>query len=88
FLYIVVFWMSKRKWKPYQFELVTVLLGSLSIAKGLWSGGDGYGMILPLAVFIGFHIDGRRSLAYATFFCATTTLLLYFDELLKITHVI
>ncbi|MGG4495732.1 histidine kinase [Brevibacillus reuszeri] len=88
FLYIVVFWMSKRKWKPYQFELVTVFLGSLSIAKGIWSGGDGYGMIIPLAVFIGFHIDGRRSLAYATFFCAITTLLLYFDEKLKVTHII
>lgn len=88
FFYLVVFWISKRNWKPFQFELVAIFLGFASLLKGLWAGSDGFGMMLPLAVFIGFHIEGRRSLAYATFFCTITTLFLYLDEVLKLPHII
>ncbi|MGG1661200.1 sensor histidine kinase [Brevibacillus sp. NRS-1366] len=88
FFYIVVFWMSKRNWKPIQFELVTIFLGAVALLKGLWAGNDGFGLMLPLAVFIGFHIEGRRALAYATFFCTATTLFLYLDQTIKFTHII
>ncbi|TGU98187.1 histidine kinase, partial [Mesorhizobium sp. M00.F.Ca.ET.186.01.1.1] len=88
FCYIVVFWISKRNWKPYQFELVTIMLGIMSLLKGIVAGGESFGLMLPLAVFIGFYIEGRRALAYATFFGACTTLFLYFDGILKIPHII
>ncbi|ATF13910.1 sensor histidine kinase [Brevibacillus brevis X23] len=86
--YLVVFWTSKKKWKPFQFELVTVVLGIVSLLKSLILGGEGFGLMLPLAVFIGFHIHGRRALAYATFFGTCSTLFLYFEESLKFTHII
>lgn len=38
FCYIVVFWISKRNWKPYQFELVTIMLGIMSLLKGIVAG--------------------------------------------------
>ncbi|QRG70637.1 sensor histidine kinase [Brevibacillus choshinensis] len=88
FLYIVLFWASKKNWKPFQIELVTILLGSLSLLKSVFVGGEGFGMMLPLAVFIGFHIEGKRSLAYATFFGVCTTLSMYFEEILPIQHII
>ncbi|MFD2371493.1 sensor histidine kinase [Brevibacillus sp. GCM10020057] len=88
FFYIVLFWSSKRNWKPFQIELVTILLGSFSLLKSVFVGGEGFGMMLPLAVFIGFHIEGRRSLAYATFFGVCTTLFMYFEEILTLTHII
>lgn len=88
FFYIVLFWSTKKNWKPYQFELVTILLGSISLLKGVFVGGEGFGMMLPLAVFIGFHIDGKRSLVYATFFGVGTTLFMYFGEILTLTHII
>ncbi|MGN7470391.1 sensor histidine kinase [Brevibacillus sp. SAFN-007a] len=88
FCYIVVFWISKRNWKPYQFELVTVMLGAMSLLKSVFAGGEGFGMMLPLAVFIGFYIEGRRALAYASFFGACTTLFLYFYGILQFPHII
>lgn len=88
FFYIVLFWTSKKNWKPFQIELVTILLGSLSLLKSVLLGGEGFGMMLPLAVFIGFHIEGKRSLAYATFFCVCTTLSMYFENILSIQHII
>lgn len=88
FFYIVVFWASKKNWKPFQIELVTILLGSVSLIKSLVVGGEGFGMMLPLAVFIGFHIEGKRSLAYATFFGVCTTLSMYFEGILSIAHLV
>lgn len=88
FFYIVLFWVSKKNWKPYQIELVTILLGSMSLIKSVFIGGEGFGMMLPLAVFIGFHIEGKRSLAYATFFGVCTTLSLYFEDILQLAHIV
>jgi len=88
FFYIVLFWASKKNWKPFQFELVTILLGSASLLKSAFVGGEGFGMMLPLAVFIGFHIERKRALAYATFFGVCTTLFMYVEEILPLTHII
>lgn len=88
FCYIVLFWASKRNWKPFQIELVSILLGSLSLLKSLLLGGEGFGMMLPMAVFIGFHVEGRRALAYATFFGVCTTLSMYFENILPLVHII
>lgn len=86
--YIWVFWASKRNWKPFWIELVAILLGSLSLLKSVFLGGEGFGMMLPLAVFIGFHIEGKRSWAYATLFGVFTTLAMYFENILPLVHIV
>lgn len=86
--YIVLFWLSKRNWKPIQIEWVTILLGSATLLKSYLVGGEGFGMMLPLAVFIGFHIEGKRALVYSTFFGVCTTLLMYFEDILTLSHIV
>lgn len=86
--YILLFWASKRKWKPFTIEWVTILLGSISLLKSLVIGGEGFGMMIPLTVFIGFHIEVKRSLAYATFFGVCTILFMYFAQILPIAQIV
>lgn len=86
--YIVLFWLSKRNWKPIQIEWVTILLGSATLLKSYLVGGEGFGMMLPLAVFIGFHIEGKRALVYSTFFGVCTTLLMYFEDILTLARIV
>lgn len=85
--YIFLFWIPKNNWKPYWIEFSAVLIGIVSLLKGILVGGEGYGLMIPLAVFIGHNIGGRRSLVYATLFGICTTMLLLFDQNLALVHI-
>jgi signal transduction histidine kinase len=86
--YIFLFWIPNENWKPIQLETITVVIGTVSLVKSLVVGGEGYGMMLPLAIYIGHYIGGNRSILYASFFCICTSLLLMFDENLAFVHVV
>lgn len=86
--YIFLFWFPKKNWKSYWAELIAVAIGIFSLLKGLLVGGEAYGMMMPLAIFIGYNIGTKRSHLYATFFAIVATLLLIFDTDLRIQHIV
>jgi len=86
--YIFLFWLPKKNWKSHWNELIAVAIGIFSLLKGLLVGGEAYGMMMPLAVFIGYYIGTKRSLLYVTFFALLATLLLIFDEKSGLQHIV
>lgn len=86
--YIFLFWAPKQKWKPMWFHAVILLLGSASLLKGVLIGGEAYGGMLPLAVFIGFYIGGKHSVVYAIVFGLCSSLLLLFDDGMPSQHLV
>lgn len=86
--YIFLFWFPKKNWKSYWAELIAVVIGISSLLKGLLLGGEAYGMMMPLAIFIGYYIGTKRSILYASFFAIVATLLLIFDKNFGIQHIV
>lgn len=88
FGYIFLYWVPKKNWKPVSFGIAAILLGTVSLLKGMLSGGESYGLMFPLAVFIGYYIIGRHSIIYAAVFGLLSTLHLLFDRNIMITHLV
>lgn len=86
--YIFLFWVPKHNWKPLWFRIAAISLGSASLIKAIVLGGEAYTLVFPLAVFIGFYIDGKRSAIYAGVFGLCATLHLFLATDIPIEHFI
>lgn len=86
--YIFLFWMPKESWKPWVYNVSITLLGTISLIKGFLVGGESFGLMFPLAVFIGFYLTGKRSIVYAVVFGLCATALLLRDDTIATQHLI
>lgn len=65
FCHFWLFWSPKHWWNPARVEIVTILLGLVTLLKGYVGGSESLGLMFPLAIFIGARMVNRRALVYA-----------------------
>ncbi|WP_255298264.1 sensor histidine kinase [Brevibacillus dissolubilis] len=75
--YLWMFWVSQRWWNPVRIKWSVMVLGSLTLAKGYWLGGESIGIIMLLSVFIGLRMEDKVRLWYAAVFLILAALLMY-----------
>ncbi|USG63339.1 sensor histidine kinase [Brevibacillus ruminantium] len=66
FCHFFLFWSPKRFWNPLRVELAAILLGLVTILKGIIGGAESLGLMFPLAIFLGGRLEDRRALIYGT----------------------
>ncbi|MDN9012587.1 sensor histidine kinase [Brevibacillus laterosporus] len=85
--YLILFWTSSIQLPSIKMTVILLLVGGVTLFKGIYLGPEGFGMIILLGIIIGLRIDKKYSLPLATFFGVVTCVLLIWKTHSYTTHV-
>lgn len=77
---LLLFWVPDKWLTAKRASIAVLILGSLSLVKGPLIGGEAYGMMLPLAVFMGGRMEDKHGVIFASVFGFSTSILVLMDE--------
>ncbi len=80
FCLLLLFWVPQKWLTSKRASIAVLILGTISLIKGPMIGGEAYGMMLPLAVFMGGRMEDKPGVIFATIFGLCTSILVLMDE--------